>query len=205
MLSGFPITDEAACAAMLVRLMGGDAALFNRSLAEALSHENPHGLSDMERMAVWVYSNTDQRWYVSINQELRSGSPLDDYRFFAALLNETLEKLPRHSAEVFRGVRFPDINRIADHFIEAYDTGRELVWLAFTSSSRLIGKAFEGNVLLTIFSQNGRVLGLYAHRPSEEEILFRAGSRFIVTYVNLDADLVVVGLNEVAGTGIGGS
>jgi hypothetical protein len=191
--SSFPTDDAVAIKEMLCRLIGGDDGDYNSWCNEArVSEACPLGLSCEERLAIWVYSSTNDRWYERINRELRELHPCDDVRFFTELLNEALEKLPAFHGEVFRGMTVPNID---DH-VDDYDVGVEVIWDAFTSSSRQITKAFDGNVFFTIASQNGRVLGVYADKPSEEEILFRAGSKFKVLAAERRDGVLIISVAE---------
>jgi hypothetical protein len=181
---------------MFIALLGGDEALYDRCLAEALTGPNPSGLSDVERMAIWVYSSTDQKWYERINSELRGGAPSLTVQIFAELWNTALDQLPNHVGVVYRGFYAADLDGATDQILRAYDASALIEWHAFTSSSKDVKKAFPGNVLFIIRSQSGRVLGPYADKPAEEEILFKAGSRYNVTALEREADYLIVQLDE---------
>ena len=53
-------------------------------------------------------------------------------------------------------------------------------WPAFSSSSRNKRKAFHRNSLFRIESRHGKDIKPYSAIPSEDEVLFKAGSRFRV-------------------------
>ena len=84
------------------------------------------------------------------------------------MLDSALEKLPVHRGEVYRGMTVPDIDAI----MEDYEVGHTTQWTAFTSTTKNAERAFEGNVLFIIASLNGRELGPYSDKLSEEEVLF---------------------------------
>jgi hypothetical protein len=62
------------------------------------------------------------------------------------------------------------------------------------------GEAYAGDVLFVIQPHAGRRLGLYAHNHPEREVLFPAGTRFRVTYVEQDDDSAIIQVEEVTGT-----
>lgn len=185
----FQTNDTATVKAVICRLTGGDDATYDSWCQEAgVSALCSFGLTADERLAIWIYSSTDDRWYERINRELRELNPCDDVKFFAQLLNEALEKTPVFAGQAYRGMTVPDI----DAHIEDYDIGKVVPWAAFTSSTRDLAKAFSGNVLFIISSQNGRVLGAYADKPAEEEVLFKAGSKFrVLAAERLDGLLII--------------
>ena len=193
MLGPFPTTDAVDVKAMLCRLTGGDDNDYDSWCGDAhVSTACPYGLSADERLAVWIYSSTNDSWYERINRELRELNPSEDVRFFAQLLNEALEKLPAFVGEVYRGMTVPDL----DAHVDDYEIDVIVPWAAFTSSSREITKAFDGNVLFSIASQNGRGLGVYADKPSEEEILFCSGSKFRVLAAERRDGFLIISVAE---------
>ena len=189
----FPTSDRAAVKAMVCRLTGGDDADYDSWCREARRLEPcPYNTTEDERIALQIYTSTDAQWYERINRELRELNPGDDVRFFAQLLNEALEKLPRFEGQVYRGMTVPDL----DIHINDYEIDVIVPWAAFTSSSRDITKAFEGNVLFIITSQNGRVLGGYADKPAEEEVLFCSGCSFRVLAAERRDGLLIISVAE---------
>jgi NAD:arginine ADP-ribosyltransferase len=189
----FPINDGDAVKAMICRITSGDDAHYAYCCQQArLTLPCPLGLTSDERLAVWIYSSTDARWYERINRELRELNPSPDVQFFAQLLVEAIAKLPQYEGEVYRGMTVPDL----DAHIEDYEISKVVEWAAFTSSSKMLDKTVGGNVLFIITSQNGRVLGAYADKPSDGEILFRTNSRFEVLAAERLNGLLVISVAE---------
>jgi hypothetical protein len=165
----FPIGSPDEVKALFLRLLGSDVAQYEQGRQEALSKSNPQSLSDDERLAIWFYSSTDDLWYTRVNRELWTLSPSDDIAFFAELLNAAIAKLQPESGTVFRGYRTADLAA----FLAGHRVRQTIRWPGFSSSSRILGQAFPGNVLFVIKSKTGKILGSYADRPAEAEILLQ--------------------------------
>lgn len=177
---------------MFVQFLG-DHARFEFCCNEAeIEAYDPLGLSAAERLAVWIYSSTDDGWYARINGELWNGPCSDQVLKMAALLNSGLSKLPPYHGKVYRGFNTPDM----DAFLETYGIGGLIRWPGFTSSTLNPEKAFEGNVLFIIHSKSGRILNSYADKPSEEEVLFSSACRFVVISLEREEDFAIIELEE---------
>jgi len=186
---------DAAARQVFVQILGDDEALFDRCRAEAHADEpGPYGLTWFERLAIWIYSSTDERWYERVNQELREGHATPGIQEFARMLDSALEKLPVHRGEVYRGMTVPDIDAI----MEDYEVGHTTQWTAFTSTTKNAERAFEGNVLFIIASLNGRELGPYSDKLSEEEVLFQTGLRIEVLGLEQQGGLLVINVAELS-------
>ncbi|HLZ05063.1 MAG TPA: ADP-ribosyltransferase domain-containing protein [Bradyrhizobium sp.] len=192
----FPIDGDRALDDLFVRFLGGRALYEDCCVSSRIDDDpaEPNGLSSAERLAIWIYSSTDQHWYERINGELWSPSCSTEVQQFSEILNVALRKLPTHDGIVHRGYYAADL----DEFCETYDVGIVVRWPGFTSTSAVREEAFPGNVLFTIRSYSGRILGLYADKPSEREILFPSGTRYRVTFMERDDDVVVIELEEYA-------
>jgi hypothetical protein len=142
-------------------------------------------------MAIWVYSSTDENWYEVINGVLW-GARSGDVSAFAAILNSALSKLLTYEGTVYRGYTPPDL----DEFVRSYDPGMYIRWPGFTSTTGNREKAFSGNVLFRIKVKSGRILGDYADKSEEEEVLLPSGARVYVLALERDGDAVIVDLEE---------
>jgi NAD:arginine ADP-ribosyltransferase len=140
------------------------------------------GLNEFERLAIWIYASSST-WHAKINDALwllnRSRIGVGaEVSIVAVVLARALRKLPRHRGFVYRGYYTPYLDRFLRG--SGFKIGDVYEWPTFLSTSKRPEKAYSGNVLFTILSRNGRVLGYYAPEPEEEEVLFTSLSRFRV-------------------------
>jgi hypothetical protein len=192
-LSDVELPDDDELEQFFIRFLRGGEELFAHCCNEArISLPGPYGLTRYERLSVWIYSSTDSRWYERVNSTLRGLNHDPDVQLFAAILNKALEKLPRYQGRVYRRIRMDDLDAVA----AGYEPGTVRGWTPFTSSSKSLERALRGNVLFIIGSQNGRVLGEYADKPSEEEVLFRTGLVFEVLALERRPNVLVVQVAE---------
>jgi hypothetical protein len=192
----FPIYGDATIEGLFVRFLG-DRALYERYCAEAHADAaEPDGagyrLTQSERLALWIYTSTDAGWYERINGELWGAACSAEVWELSGILNAALAKFPPCNRIVYRGFRTADL----DAFLATYGIGNVIRWPGFTSSTLDPEKAFEGNVLFTIRSQNGRILGAYADKPAEEEVLFPSGCRFLIVSLERREDVALIELDE---------
>jgi len=83
-----------------------------------------------------------------------------------------------------------------DHFISSLSRNSPFVAGAFLSASRVPERAYFGNILFTIHSHNGRVLGYFSPEPEEEEVLFSPRSLFRVDRIDQQGGKALVELEE---------
>ena len=151
------------------------------------------GRTDLERLAIWIYT-TPNDWHRQINESLWRRSPPGDYAIFAQILNDALRKLPSVARTVYRGWQSNSL----DEFLRTYQVGRVFDWPGFTSITRSAEKAYIGNVLFRIRSLSGRSMHGVGAEESEEEVLFMAATRFVVSEISVRGDgVVLVDLAEV--------
>ena len=108
-------------------------------------------------------------------------------RKYIPATNSVLEKLPRYEGTVFSGISF-DSATLSKYITEMQSClygGVPYVNKALMSSTTNINKTtiFGDNVMLVIKSKKGADIKAISHYPSEDEIVFRAGSRFKVLKV----------------------
>ncbi len=113
-----------------------------------------------------------------LNYALRSGA-LDASQIARVdALNSALEKLPAYDGPVFRGSDLPSA------VLAQYQPGEVIVEDAFlsttTDSAVARSPEFEGNVEFEIRSSTGRDISSFSMIPHEQEVLFRAGTRFYI-------------------------
>lgn len=98
--------------------------------------------------------------------------------------NSVLEKLPRYNGMVFSGIKFDPmmLDKYINEMKSCLSSGTPYVNKAFMSSTTRIDRTsiFGDNLMLVIKSKNGADVKAISHYASEDEIVFRAGSRFKV-------------------------
>ena len=107
-------------------------------------------------------------------------------KFYPAC-NAALEKMPRYNGTVFSGISFDPMK--LDQYIKemkaCMSSGTAYVNKAFMSSTTSIDRTtiFGDNLMLVIKSKKGVDVKAISHYSSEDEIVFRAGSKFKVLKV----------------------
>ena len=107
-------------------------------------------------------------------------------KFYPAC-NAALEKMPRYNGTVFSGISFDPMK--LDQYIKemkaCMSSGTAYVNKAFMSSTTSIDRTtiFGENLMLVIKSKKGVDVKAISHYASEDEIVFRAGSKFKVLKV----------------------
>jgi hypothetical protein len=192
----YPIDGDQIVEDVFVQFLGGRRHFLDccrdSSLADGI---DCNGLTAAERLAIWIYSNFTSNWYQQINDELWSGSPSAAVVAFARILNGAIAKLPTHVGSVYRGIESRDL----DALLAVHHYGAVVAWPGFTSTTLDRSEAYAGDVLFIVQSHTGRRLGLYAHNHNEREILFPAGTRFHVTYIEQDDDSAIIEVEESTG------
>ncbi len=105
--------------------------------------------------------------------------------------NAALEKMPRYNGTVFSGISFDtmQLDKYVSELQGCLKSGKEYVNKAFISSSTNIDRTtiFGDNLMLVIQSRKGVDVKAISHYASEDEIVFRAGSKFKVVNVYQEA------------------
>lgn len=139
-------------------------------------------VGELEACAITKYTGG---YYGSLNSYLRGESVYGitaakkrEYDQFKIICNRGLEKMPKFEGVVWRGAN------ISEDIIERYalnmSKGAPITFEGFTSTSRIKGANFSGNVMFRIQSKTGAIVEDISLHKSEKEVLFRAGSRFKV-------------------------
>jgi hypothetical protein len=101
--------------------------------------------------------------------------------------NAALEKMPRYNGTVFSGISFDamKLDKYIQEMKACLSSGQPYVNKAFMSSTTNIDRTaiFGDNLMLVIKSKKGVDVKAISHYASEDEIVFRAGSRFKVLNV----------------------
>jgi hypothetical protein len=116
--------------------------------------------------------------YADLNSALRSDTVDASQHARIEALTKALQKLPPHEGTVVRGTNLPQ------EVLEQYQPGAVVTENAFVSTSMnpavAQSSAFVGNVEFRILSSTGRDISSVSMYPSEQEVLFPAGTRFYV-------------------------
>lgn len=101
--------------------------------------------------------------------------------------NAALEKLPRYNGTVFSGINFDamQLDKYVSEMKACMSSGEAFVNKAFMSSTTNIHRTsiFGDNMMLVIKSKKGVDVKAISHYASEDEVVFRAGSKFKVINV----------------------
>lgn len=107
-------------------------------------------------------------------------------KFYPAC-NAALEKMPRYNGTVFSGISFDPmkLDQYINEMKACMSSGTAYVNKAFMSSTTSIDRTsiFGDNLMLVIKSKKGADVKAISHYASEDEIVFRAGSKFKVLKV----------------------
>ena len=134
-------------------------------------------LTDAETNALRDYTGPG---YVKMNQALRGDIPMTpELEQSVKDVTGGLSKLPDHPGSAFRGTW------LTSDQIASYVPGEIRREAAFTSSSALPDRAFEGNTLFLIESRHAKDVAGFSSLP-ESELLFDKGTSFEVTANFLD-------------------
>lgn len=114
--------------------------------------------------------------YRMINRSLLKGVTTQE----AEELAEAISTLPSFSGVSFRSIHIDEIG----FYLNSLKANSEITFAAFssTSQSEKVAAAF-GNVLFTIQGKTGKDISAYSDAPAEKEILFTAGTTFVVKAV----------------------
>lgn len=130
----------------------------------------PAGMSVPDIAHVAAYTGS---YYGSTNRALRAGVMDEAIWTHVNSLNAALDKMPNHVGTVYRKAD------LSAEVASLYRPGMIVEERAFTSSSKNSGE-WGGNHRYEISSLTGKDVSRMAIHPSEQEVLFRSGTRFRV-------------------------
>ncbi len=156
-------------------------------------------LTDAELATTYAYTTERQVWshYARLNRELREAFDMgrapqrriDDY---ARTLNDALDRLPDEQGTFYRGIQLTAVEQAT------YTPGSVHTWAGFSSSSARRSGAFSGNTRFIILARNGKDIRRYSAAESQDEVLFKAGSRFrVIGTPSRQGGLLVIEVEEV--------
>ena len=146
------------------------------------------GMSDEGAFAVHAY--TRHEMVGPLNRALRLGGPeLVDLAPQAGALVSGLNELPPHVGTVSRRVDFHGDPSRLQAFLGRFHEGAHITEPSFLSSSKVDAEhprsTFAGEVEMRIESRTGRDVEAMASIGREREVLFKAGSQFEITGVEM--------------------
>ncbi|WP_244180283.1 toxin glutamine deamidase domain-containing protein [Amycolatopsis pretoriensis] len=146
------------------------------------------GMSEDGAFAVHAY--TRQEMVGPLNHALRFGGPeLLDLAPQAGALVSGLNELPPHVGTVSRRVDFHGDPSRLQAFLGRFHEGAHITEPSFLSSSKVDSEhprsTFAGEVEMRIESKTGRDVESMASIGREREVLFKAGSQFEITRVEM--------------------
>lgn len=145
-----------------------------------------------ERYAINTYIGPDS---YKINEKLRLNIDLsEEDKKLIFNLDKALDKIENYQGEVTRSISI--YSEDIEYFMKDYKVGNIIELKSYTSTT--IGDIYnpEARVQMFIKSKNGK--NIISYNKSEQEILFKRNSRFLVTDVDTtDAFYVKIKLEEV--------
>jgi len=141
-------------------------------------------------------------YYTKINNALRGESGLTakkKMQELADLINASLDAAPtKYKGLVTRGLSLSgdELKQFIDTHKQAYLSGGTVIYDAFTSAAKGEYSKFTGNIKLKIQSKNGVYVRPLSQFPSENEVLFKAGSKFFVDDIRESGDSFTIYLTE---------
>lgn len=127
------------------------------------------GLDEAELAVIFGYTGG---FYQHLNPALRNGYTDSDLESFTRTLDRGLDKLRDYSGWVYRGVTLP--NSVKRQYVK----GAIVSDLAYTSTG--LNGGFFGSDQLHILSRTGKYIAPVSKSPSENEVLFKRGTKFKV-------------------------
>jgi len=154
----------------------------------------PAGFDSDDRVLVYLYTHQRLRTYhyKSLNSVLRGEyHPCSaELLSLANLLNQALSKLPPLPG-TFSRVTYLDLNALLHHPV-----GAVVRYDAFTSTSLRQMPVRGHSVRYTIYGTTGRHIANFSRFPLEEEVLFLAGTSFLVLQVDVKPDITHLIMEE---------
>lgn len=147
-----------------------------------------NNMSDEEKQSIWDYTASDKH---SLNKVMRFGGKTAEQQKQINLLNDTLEKYPKHVGDVYRASTFRTAEA-RDKFINQLKSG-DLEPSFFSTSVDpkvqdkyiyKVSKTFENPkekypVCITyVDTKSGAYIGPYSSVPSDKEVLFSSDIEF---------------------------
>jgi SPP1 gp7 family putative phage head morphogenesis protein len=151
-------------------------------------------LNQDEATTIYGYSNSS---YHNINAFLRqTGKVFDDVQTkylqaFNQVLNTALDKIKTP----FKGVVYRGTG-LTEKQLAKYVKGKTITEFGFTSTSYSRDEAFAGNTIFIIKSKSGKLIAEISGHKTEQEVLFKSGTKFKVIDVTQEGGKTIIEMNQ---------
>jgi hypothetical protein len=130
------------------------------------------GFEDLDVAEVNAIKGYTASEYVALNRGLRTPAEQGKYESYKEELNAALDKIPDYKGEVHRGATLPE------DVLQLHQIGSIVTYSGFTSTS--VAHGFGGAERIIIYSTHGKYIDAISSCHGEEEVLFKAGTKFKV-------------------------
>lgn len=122
--------------------------------------------------------------YKELNKALRSGKPLSaDYQEWTDTLDRALDKLPRFSGKLRRGLQFSPDTSDLQLFLAEHAEGRTVTYPAYTSMAAKDYKFKPRGQVQLFVEAAAHGHDIRAYNRAEQEIIYKRGAKFRVLRV----------------------
>jgi hypothetical protein len=153
------------------------------------------GLTEAEQVALhlWTRDTGKEAWFRQINQALRDGDAdaLKRLQPLIEAMRNGLGKLPPFVGVVYRGIKERGFQGDFAQWAERLQPKEIIEDLGFAGSSVDLEQKLRGRVKWIIQSKTGKDISALSHKPEQTEVLFGAGSKFIIDRVNIKQNGVI--------------
>lgn len=157
-----------------------------------------YGMTDPELFSTYSYTTEKSGWhhYRRLNDELRDAfdagrAPAQRVEDYMLTFNDALDRMPDQAGTFWRGVTLSAAEQAS------YIPGSTHTWAAFSSSSRKKEKAFRGNTRFVVKARHGKDIRPYSAYTSEDEVVFKAGTKVRVLGRRNEGSVLEIAVEEV--------
>lgn len=143
-----------------------------------------YNLTQEEISAVHKYVNSfNDGWYKKINQQLRDKESLSkEDESVCKYLDTALDKISKYKGNLLRVISLDDEQ--LKTFFNIHKVGENIVYDAYTSTTSSNTEQMKGNVCI-LFTNTKKGTDLRKFNPKQSEILYKRGSTFVVTKIEI--------------------
>lgn len=201
-LGDLPPTSLDEATRIIQEYLGNNAANMTVPVNGARSLQGAYEkLTEAHKRAIAAYTGSHYR---DLNERLYTRTATPEVVAFRNLLNEALEYSDDYEGFSGRGMSLSGskLKKWIEGHQRAAKEGKPIRYLSFTSSTRGKKGAFDGNIKIVIQGKTGTwVNPISLHAGREDEVLFRAGTTFMVDkVVDQGGDRYTVHLTEIENT-----
>jgi hypothetical protein len=142
--------------------------------------KNPEFSEDYNVLTINAYTGNAYQ----VNRKIFENTLNDVDRQYVKNLDKALEALPKFKGTTFRGIRDPQGTKLENI---RKSVGGTLEWVAFSSTSKDIGRAEKfagpGGIIFNIKGKSGRDVIKYSSLDYEQEVLFKRNTKFKINKI----------------------